>query len=255
MPPPQAGKERKLWIFPVVVTVIAVVAAIAIAGTIIFIFSDGGQTGSAVIVSVTHTPQNPSPGQTIMITVESKNASDCGVQTLSFFKGGSDDRGFGPSCGSAHWDVNIGSFEDGTIVWYVVSVRGSDGNLVISQNNTIQIGAVESSNITTLKISAVSHYPQTPIVSGGMVNVEAGVSSNATIENVEIRHVIFGNHSGGTGVGSMSTSGGNIYKAHIPFGFFEDVPDFEGITIYYRIAAKDSSGNTALSEVISFTVS
>jgi hypothetical protein len=241
MPFPQAGKERKLWIFPVVVTVIAVVAAIAIAGAIMFIFSDGGQTGSAVIA--------------IMITVESKNASDCGVQTLSFFKGGSDDRGFGPSCGSAHWDVNIGSFEDGTIVWYVVSVRGSDGNLVISQNNTIQIGAVESSNITTLKISAVSHYPQTPIVSGGMVNVEAGVSSNATIENVEIRHVIFGNHSGGTGVGSMSTSGGNIYKAHIPFGFFEDVPDFEGITIYYRIAAKDSSGNTALSEVISFTVS
>lgn len=257
MPPPQSGKERKLWVFPVIVTVAAVIAAVAIAGVIIYMVGSSIEMGPAEIVSVTHTPQNPLPGEDITVIIEAKNASDCGLQYLMLFGDMWNYTQLPDNFGSPRCELNIGAFLNGTEVWYVVSVLGTDGKLVLSKNHTVQIGNVERSDITSLSISNVNHIPQNPTMADYLVNVSAEITSNATISYVTMEHVIVSfNMLSGIGSGFMYTHGGNIYSQRIDFyRYFEYLSDLDGAMIIFRIGAKDSSGNTALSEVFSFTVS
>jgi hypothetical protein len=257
MPPPQAGKERKPWVFPVVVTVIAVIIAVAIAAVVIFALGGFSQRGPGEFVSITRSPQNPFPWEDVTVTIELRNATECGIQLQEFFvdRGGASMSEGGIGVQTCEFD--IGSFADGTEVWYVATLTDYDGNIVLSQDYTFQVGDVERSQISSLSISGVYHEPQNPTLSDYSVQVFAEIASNETITYMEIAHMIYTpNYAIGHGNGLMETLSGNISAGQIYYGYATShYSHSPGITIYYRIAAKDASRNTALSEVYSFTIS
>lgn len=253
-PPP---KKPKRWIIPVVIAVVVVVVFATIAA--VFLMKSGPK--SVKIISVTHEPQNPLPGENITVTVIVENSTGCNIRYSSFFASG----GAGGSQGKStmfHVDVKTYEFEigqfyfsNGTEVWYMVSATGYDGTLVISDEYTIQIGYVERSNITSLSISNISYTPQIPTTDDTTIIILADITSNTTLSEMEMAHMTFHPSGvGGTGSGTMMLESGNTYKCSINImGFDGGFP--KGTKVFFKVVAQDDSGNTAVSPTVSFIIS
>jgi hypothetical protein len=135
-------------------------------------------------------------------------------------------------------------FEDGTEKWYII--RAGDK---ISEVYFLQVGHVERSNITSLAITDVIQTPEKPTTATSSVEISAKVTSNVTISEVTLEHMRFYEHGHGGGYGSMQSHGNDTYEDGICSEYYES-----GTQVFYRITAKDESGNTAVTPVYTFTL-
>ncbi len=242
-----------------IIAIISLSIAIALIGSLLYSLylkpQEEGREGRAKIISVTHEPENPLPGEKITVIAVVENTSECNIQWRSYFaegKGGGwgmDRVGYGK-----YRYETYGGFENGTEVAYKICTVGYDDIIVVSNEYTIQVGKVERSRITTLTISNVYHSPENPH-NDRNVTVWADVTSNVTISKVEFIGMWFYSTSGAVMGQRMMKKSGNTYE-HV---IFINLPGLvkipKGTIVFYKISAQDESGNTAVSPIYSFEVS
>lgn len=241
--------------------VISLAIAIALIGSLLYAVylkpEEEGREGRAKIISVTHEPENPLPGEKITVIAFVENASECNIQWMSYFAEG---RGggwnMGPVGNGKYVYETYSGFENGTEVSYRVCAVGYDGIIAVSNEYTIQIGKVERSNITTLTISNVHHSPENPH-NDKNVTVWADVTSSVTISKVEFISMWFSSTSGGCIGDKMIKKSESTYEYVIfinLYGLYSPtIP--KGAFVFYKVVAQDESGNTAVFSICSFEVS
>jgi len=223
-------------------TIVFIVAVLAIiAGICIWGFTPSGDIN---IISVSQTPENPLPGDTITVIAEISGGSP--------FLGTSASLHYSGRMGGAVTSIDDNKysftfphpFEDGTEKWYVISAGDK-----ISEVYILQVGHVERSNITSLAITDVIQTPEKPTTSTSSVEISAKITSNVTISKVTLESIRFYEYGGGGGSGTMRSDGNGTYEKLISTQDYES-----GTWVFYRITAKDESGNTAVTPVYMFTL-
>ena len=212
------------------------------------------------ILNIYHLPENPKPGENITIIAEITGGSslfgispECGYNY--FFNEGASGQGSMISIGDNLYSfTHQASYNESTNNWYTIRVDRS-----ITEMYSIQIGN-EKSNISTLTISNVTHYPKIPSTDTYSVQVSADIQSNVSITEVCLKYrVIFPKSPVGVS-GESCESNGEPYIDSIPL-FWEGYPYGsnsyypKGSKVYYAIGAKDRLGNKAVSAIYSFTIS
>ena len=223
-------------------TIVFIVAVLVIIiGICIWGFTPSGDIN---IISVSQTPENPQPGDTITVIAEISGGSPfLGVSASLHYSGRME--GTVTSIDNNKYSFTFPyPFEDGTEKWYVI--RAGDK---ISEVYILQVGHVERSNITSLAITDVIQTPEKPTTATSSVEISAKVTSNVTISEVTLEHMRFYEHGSGGGYGTMQPHGNDTYEDSIPSQYYES-----GTQVFYRITAKDESGNTAVTPVYTFTL-
>ena len=225
-------------------------ALVVIAGILIW-----GFTPSEInIIGVTQTPENPQPGDEITVIAEISGGSPFfGVtprfEYSSYFGEGGCGGGTMTSIGigSNKYSYTIrSSFVEGTGIWYMIGAGDK-----ISREYITLVGHVERSNMTSLAITDVIQTPEKPTTATTSVQIRANVTSNATVSEVTLKYIRFYEHGGGTGSGSMHSAGNDSYEGGISLSKRNE-PYKSGTQVFYRITAKDESGNTAVTPVYTF---
>ena len=201
-------------------------------------------SGDINIISVSQAPENPQPGDTITVTAEITGGSPfLGVSASLHYSGRME--GMMTSIDNNKYSFTFPyPFEDGTEKWYII--RAGDK---ISEVYFLQVGHVERSNITSLAITDVIQTPEKPTTATSSVEISAKVTSNVTISEVTLEHMRFYEHGSGGGGGTMQSHGGDMYEDSIYPTYYKS-----GTQVFYRITAKDESGNTAVTPVYTFTL-
>ena len=217
-------------------------------------------TGEIEILSVSHTPKNPQPGDEITILAEINGGSpflgaSASCEYSSYFGTGVSGGGSMRSIGDNRYSYTLhSSYIRGSEIWYMIHAGDE-----ISESYTIQVGHVERSNISTLSITNVTQDPENPTTETNSVIVTADVSSNVNITEVERMYSIFFPHGSAGGSGGVGHSIDDTYSFSISLGgmFSSSSGDKyypKGSKVFYRIAAKDELGNTAVTPTYSFTI-
>jgi hypothetical protein len=249
--PEQAGpapqKKSMAWIIPVVIVVIIVIAVVL---AVFVLRPSDGSGGGPSILSVSHTPLNPAPGEntTVTITVDDGYLRD--IHVMPYFEGmHMSEPGFFDEVEDGVYESNFRPFNDGTEIWYIVNVHDRKGTYVFSYDNTIQVGHVERSAISTLSISNVEYSTANP----NFISVQADITSDATITHVYLVNWVEyidedGMMSGSGGMPAMSANGDTYSSMMSPLSGITTSSVVVEAHGFFRIVAQDDSGNTAVSE-------
>ena len=223
-------------------TIVSIAAVLVIiVGICIWGFTPSGDIN---IISVSQTPENPQPGDTITIIAEISGGSPFLGVSASLHNSRRME-GLVTSIDNNKYSFTFPyPFEDGTEKWYVI--RAGDK---ISEVYLLQVGHVERSNITSLAITDVIQTPEKPTTATSSVEISAKVTSNVTISEVIVERMRFYEHGSGSGYGTMNSRGNDTYEESIHLQYYES-----GTQVFYRITAKDESGNTAVTPVYTFTL-
>ncbi len=223
-------------------TIVFIVAVLAIiAGICIWGFTPSGDIN---IISVSQTPENPLPGDAITVIAEISGGSPFLGTSASLHYSGRMEGAVTSIDDNKYSFTFPHPFEDGTEKWYVISAGDK-----ISEVYILQVGHVERSNITSLAITDVIQTPEKPTTSTSSVEISAKVKSNVTISKVTLESMRFYEDGGGSGSGPMRSDGNGTYEKLISTQDYES-----GTRVFYRITAKDESGNTAVTPVYMFTL-
>ena len=222
-------------------------------------------TDEIKILSVNHKPENPQPGDKITITADITGGSPfLGAGTSCeysyyFGAGGGGGSRTMSSVGDNKYTFTLPStFSEGSEIWYMIHAGNE-----ISDSYTIQVGHVERSNISTLSITNVTQGPENPTTETNSVIVKADIRSNVSITEVKILYKRFypPHGSGGGSNGGRYSSDDDSYSFNISLtrggmlsSSSEDKHYPKGSKVFYRIAAKDELGNTAVTTTYSFTI-
>ncbi|MEA1999603.1 MAG: hypothetical protein U9N61_09840 [Euryarchaeota archaeon] len=201
-------------------------------------------SGDINIISVSQTPENPQPGDTITVIAEISGGSPFLGVSASLHNSRRMEGTVTSIDNNKYSFTSPHPFEDGTEKWYVI--RAGDK---ISEAYILQVGHVQRSNITSLAITDVIQTPEKPTTATSSVGISAKVTSNVTISEVTLEHMRFYEHGSGGGYGTMQTHGNDTYEDSIHSQCYES-----GTRVFYRIIAKDESGNTAVTPVYTFTL-
>ncbi len=228
------NKSKRTIIFIVAVLVI-------IAGICIWGFTPSGDIN---IISVSQTPENPLPGDTITVIAEISGGSPFLGTSASLHYSGRMEGSVTSIDNNKYSFTFPHPFEDGTEKWYVISAGDK-----VSEVYILQVGHVERSNITSLAITDIIQKPEKPTTSTSSVDISAKITSNVTISKVTFEDMHFYENSGGSGSGPMRSVGNGTYEKPIP-----TQDSKSGTRVFYRITARDESGNTAVTPVYTFTL-
>ena len=223
-------------------TIVFIVAVLAIiAGICIWGFTPSGDIN---IISVSQTPENPLPGDTITVIAEISGGSPFLGTSASLHYSGRMVGAVNSIDDNKYSFTFPHPFEDGTEKWYVISAGDK-----ISEVYILQVGHVERSNITSLAITDVIQTPEKPTTSTSSVDISAKITSNVTISKATFEDIRFYENGGGGGSGTMWSDGNGTYESGILTKDYKS-----GTWVFYRITAKDESGNTAVTPVYMFTL-
>jgi len=227
-------KSKRTIIFIVVVLVI-------IAGICIWGFTPSGDIN---IISVSQTPENPLSGDTITVIAEISGGSPFLGTSASLHYSGRMEGSVTSIDNNKYSFTFPHPFENGTEKWYVI--RAGDK---VSEVYILQVGHVERSNITSLAITDIIQKPEKPTTSTSSVDISAKITSNVTISKVTFEDMQFYENGGGSGSGSMRSDENGTYEKRI-----STQDSKSGTRVFYRITARDESGNTAVTPVYTFTL-
>ena len=223
-------------------TIVFIVAVLAIiAGICIWGFTPSGDIN---IIRVSQTPENPLPGDTITVIAEISGGSPFLGTSASLHYSGRMEGAVTSIDDNKYSFTFPHPFEDGTEKWYVISAGDK-----ISEVYILQVGHVERSNITSLAITDVIQTPEKPTTATSSVEISAKVTSNVTISKVTLERIRFYEDGGGSGSSSIWSDGNGTYEKRISTQDYKS-----GTWVFYRITAKDESGNTAVTPVYTFTL-
>jgi len=240
----------------IILSLIAIIAIILIWG-----FTP---TGEITVLSITQTPENPQPGDTITVTAEITGGSSFGGAgpyiTYSTIRKSGGGTGSTPmeSIGNNKysWTTYGGN---GTVIWYMIF----SGNNLIA-DNAIQVDFNDES--TTLPtITNINQIPEQPTSDTEKIEISVDINSNY---NITRKKVPFKYKSGSLSGGSstdLTFIEGTTYKItftpntiHGMGLFVTDNQDHEfqkGTNIYYRIVIFDEANNAAVSPTQIITIS
>jgi len=209
-------------------------------------------TDEIEIISISHSPEHPQPGDDITFLAEIKGG-------MPIFGGGAN------LCYHPFFDPNKGSiskksmsslgnnmysltttknFKNGTEIWYFVKAGDK-----LSEERFIQVGHVERSNITTIEINDVIQSPEKVTTTTNSVKISANVNSNVDISSITLVYFRPKLYS----IGSAHQEGDRRRQFQTTI---DPIMGFQsGEKIFYKIAAKDASNNTAITPTFNFTVS
>ncbi len=224
-------------------TIVFIVAGfVIIAGICIWGFTPSGDIN---IISVSQTPENPQPGDTITVIAEISGGSPFLGVSASLHSSGRMERTVTSIDNNKYSFTFPHPFQDGTEKWYMI--RAGDE---ISEVYILQVGHVQRSNITSLTITDVIQTPEKPTTATSSVEISVKVTSNVTISKVTLERMRFYEDGGsGSGGGPMWSDGNGTYEKRISTQDYKS-----GTRVFYRITAKDESGNTAVTPVYMFTL-
>ncbi len=235
----------------ILVAITSVLIFVAVFNTGCFEDDGGSQKSSkeVKIINITQDPISPKAGEVITFTAIVENCSECMYGLVRYFAMEGSGGGFRNRINVGKYEKEIGPFPNGTEVWFKICAIGIDGPLNVSKDYIIQIGKIERSNITTLSIMDVHQFPQNPTSKDSWVTIRANVTSNVTLTSVEGGYMKWSRSLSSHGTFSMNPSSGSTFETQ--FGFILK----SGTNVYYKIDARDESGNTALSQTFSFVIS
>ena len=223
-------------------TIVLIVAVLAIiAGICIWGFTPSGDIN---IISVSQTPENPLPGDTITVIAEISGGSPFLGTSASLHYSGRMEGSVTSIDNNKYSFTFLHPFENGTEKWYVINAGDK-----VSEVYILQVGHVERSNITSLAITDIIQKPEKPTTSTSSVDISAKITSNVTISKVTFEDMHFYENSDGSGSGPMRSDGNGTYEKPIP-----TQDSKSGTRVFYRITARDESGNTAVTPVYMFTL-
>jgi hypothetical protein len=224
-------------------TIVFIVAGfVIIAGICIWGFTPSGDIN---IISVSQTPENPRPGDAITVIAEISGGSPFLGVSASLHSSGRMERTVTSIDNNKYSFTFPHPFQDGTEKWYMI--RAGDE---ISEVYILQVGHVQRSNITSLTITDVIQTPEKPTTATSSVEISVKVTSNVTISKVTLERMRFYEDGGsGSGGGPMWSDGNGTYEKRISTQDYKS-----GTRVFYRITAKDESGNTAVTPVYMFTL-
>ena len=218
----------------------------------------GFQSTGTISLKSVQTQENPREPGDMTVTAELTGGSPFGRVSASLFY--ATYFGEGSESGSETMQpMGINRYSailhgsNGSEIWCVIE----SGNSVLGER-TFQIGHVERSSRTSLAITNITQTPQTPTTQTMSITITVHVISNATITNVMfIEEFIAPSGYSGSSDSDMEKINNDTYSETIyasgtegfDKGFSGENPQgtfVSGTTIYYRIAAKDASGNTAV---------
>jgi hypothetical protein len=234
------------WIIPIVIIMVIILVVAMVAA----LLNKSGPFESPGFRSITHIPLNPEPGEDITLRAEVIRSSGCSFRYRAFFESNSGGSLGTTSPGANVYETEIGPFDEGTEVWYVVKVDTYDNTIIVSGDNYIQIGEVERSDITTLSIDNIEYTPENPTTSDDSITVKFTVTSNVSITSVTHSYSLFRSRGSSGSSGSTVSEGGDNYKFLIDI---QNAP--KGSVVLFKIAAQDGSGNTALSDTFELEIS
>lgn len=208
--------------------------------------------GLSGIVNVIQEPEIPKEGENITIKVYVENCNRCKIVYQSYFAGRRAGSGTMSRNNSGEFVKTIGSFYNGTEVWYMVTARSDDNSIIVSDDYIIQIGKVKRSNITDIEISNIYHYPKQPVVediNNTVITVIANITCNNTLKSVYVYYMSFSTIGSFSCGSEMSQLYGNTFEGHIlHYGIAKDDH------VYYKIVIQDESNNTKVSPTFSFHI-
>jgi hypothetical protein len=208
--------------------------------------------GSLKIISVSYTPQNPQPGDMILVTAITENCARASMEFCSYFASDTGGGGTMEHLGDGVYEDYFNPFEEGTELWFIVIAVDKEGNFQVSDEIIIQIGNVERSDISTLSFNSVYYYPRNPTISDKSIDVSAEITSDSTIEYVHFFYQAISSSSSYGGGGILDDHGNdNIYEDSFSLG--ED--PVQGTIIFFKFAAQDESGNTAVTVTYDILIS
>ncbi len=244
-------RSRRLWL---VIGSIVLVVLIVLAFAAYLIIT----ASPPRILSVSFSPENPSPGEKVTVTAHVEGGSFLSSLSVrlcfgTYLSDGGGGGGTMRPMGDNRYQLQIrSSFPDGAEVWFVVSAATDSEGPVLSENYTFQVGEVIRDGPSGLIIEHVAQSPEEP-TSLDTVIVTARIVSASNITDVELVCMSFTRHGSGGGSGFMDLVSGDNYTAEIvstrPGGISE-----RGTVHLYRVAAMDETENTAVSEVYSFAI-
>jgi len=206
------------------------------------------------ILAVSWTPQSPGPGDVITVVARVTPATlTVDLQGLSYFESGWSGGGSMIPLGDGRFQAQIGPFVEGAEVWFVVSVSTREVGPTLSEHVVFQVGQVLRGGPSGIRIDSVTLDPALPSVLDNPV-VTARVNSSVAITQVEFASMRFQRGGGGGGSGRAFESSPGLYRGDFgPAG--PGGRGFErGTVFFYRFAARDATGNTAVSEIQTFVV-
>lgn len=254
--PEATALRRSKRLIALTLLVVAIVAGAVVAYVLL-------QPGPPLsILSVTVSPDPATPDQPFTVTAQVQGGSLLApvsviVTMNSFFAEPAGGGGTLFSQGGGTYSRAFGPFPNGTAVWLVIGAT-SGGTTRISQSYTVDIGTVPGGGASGLRLNTVVLEPPQP-TSLDLPVVIANITSAATITDVSLSMMWFapGQYSGGSGLTGITTTASGNYTSTPLFGFGGG-PMSGGTQVgtvwLYRISAEDSSGNTLLSPVYTFTV-
>ncbi|UCE37537.1 MAG: hypothetical protein JSW00_19125 [Thermoplasmata archaeon] len=202
------------------------------------------------ITEVSQNPKYPKAGEEIIITVYVENCSGVEFNRMTYFMGGNVGGWGMDKVSDGKYETKIGPFSNGTEVWYIVSASGYNDAIFVTEEYIIQIGEIERSDVTTLAILNIHHSPQNPTTKDSIVTITADITSNITLSLAWFGFAWFSRSEQSGRGGKMLYVSGNTYESQIYLPY----ENKKGTQVYYKIAAQDESGNTAVSPTFNFTI-
>ncbi|MCK5559804.1 MAG: hypothetical protein KAJ51_04400 [Thermoplasmata archaeon] len=242
-------------IFIVVIVLLGVIACIYIATPVKKTNeeeNEGDNGGPLNIISVTYTPQDPQADDEIVVTAEIENCAGASLRYSTYFAGGGSGGRTMSRVEDGIYEDELRPFDDGTEIWVIVKARDTNGNFQISDELIIQVGEIERSGISSLSISNIGYNPRTPTPADVGVKTWATITSDREITYVHFCSMRFYLEGSGSSSGTTrDDDGDNIFEefAHLDGG----LP--VGAKVYFKFAAQDESGNTAVSATYKLTIS
>jgi hypothetical protein len=253
----------KLWtkISNLNVRQIMIIILICLILIIIVLILNISSTEKIKIINIYHEPENPNPGDNITIFAEITGGSSllgAYVECVYdyFFNAGIPGMGqMGSIDNNLYSFTHQVSYNESFKVWYLIFVDRK-----IGKSYSIQIGN-EKSNLSTITISNVTHYPQFPNTDTYYVQVSADIESNFYIEETGVKYKIICPIIPYGASGESTESNGEPYFFSIPLymdysytssGKDEHYP--KGSKVFYAVTAKDKLGNIAVSPIYDFKI-
>jgi MFS family permease len=215
-------------------------------------------TDTIRLINLTQTPENPDAFDDVTITAEITGGSSFGgagasLSYITYFgEGGTSGSKAMRSIGDNKYSATFRD-SNGTEIWCLI-IAVND----ILAEHTIQIGHIERSNKTSLAITNFTQVPEDSTSETTSFTITVNVTSNVSVTDVVfMREIISPSGYSSSGSWGMQKKYNNIYSETLTpivadgmwprtSGEYQQKNFESGTQIYYRIAAQDSSGNTAV---------
>ena len=224
------------------------------------------ERNALAITNVRWSPLNPGPGETVDLFATLTGTTDFSISVdefdaLTFVYFNRTDFGFIQlrHIDGNDYGVRLGPFPEGTEATILLSAKvrrfsfGVSDILLTADPVVIRWGQVHRGGASGLSIANPTH-----VTNSTNITLGAWINSTATVDTAQVfvgyRYTSGSTSSGGGFLWTNLTPSGGRYEGSIPFPLPPPQPQGFVLDVYYRIVARDTTWNSATSELLRFEV-